>query len=111
MPEDDEEIIEDNQDTVDPIPSGSDELLYALAQALRTKRSRDALATLIQQYADQIPISAKRRHTAMLWSYAFTLLILAVVGVLGWLKIVTNETAATLLGTVIGGIFYGKRSS
>jgi hypothetical protein len=78
-------------------PSGFDELLYAIADALRAKRSKEAVATLIERYAAEIPVANKRRHQAMLWSYAFTLLVLAAVGVLGWMKVITSETAGTLL--------------
>ena len=47
----------------------------------------------------------------MLWSYVFTLLVLVMVGALGYFKIITNETAGTLLGAVVGAIFYGRRAN
>jgi hypothetical protein len=46
----------------------------------------------------------------MLWSYTFTVVFVAAVGVLGYLKIITNETAGTLLGAIVGALFYGRRS-
>lgn len=90
-------------------PSGVDELLFALADALRSKRSKEAIATLIEQYAQEMPLAARRKHRAMLWSYVFTVVVVAAVGVLGYLKIITNETAGTLLGAIVGALFYGRR--
>lgn len=107
----DEDLQEQPEEDQGKLPSGSDELMYALAQALRTKRSKEAIASLIQKYADQIPLMAEKRHRAMLWSYAFTLLVMLSVGILGYAKIITSETAGTLLGAVVGAIFYGRRSN
>jgi hypothetical protein len=45
----------------------------------------------------------------MLWSYGFTVGVIAGVGVLGHLKVITSETAGTLLGAIIGALFYGRR--
>lgn len=92
-------------DDGEPSP-GVDELLYALSDALRSKRSKEAIGSLIERYAAEIPLTAKRRYGAMLWSYAFTLLIVTAIGALGWMKVVSNETAGALLGAVVGGIFY-----
>lgn len=111
MAENDESNLpEQPEEEYEEPPSGFDELLYAMAEALRAKRSKEAVALLIERYAAEIPVANKRRHHAMLWSYGFTLLVLAAVGVLGWMKVITSETAATLLGAVVGAIFYGRRS-
>ena len=56
-------------------------------------------------------MASKRKHHATLWSHAFTLLIVVAAGVLGYLKIITSETAGTLLGAIVGALFDGKRSS
>jgi hypothetical protein len=110
MPDSDESDIEHpEEDQGEPL-SGFDELLYALANALRDKRSKGAIAALIERYAAEIPVAAKRRHYQTLWSHGFTLLVMAAVGLLGWLKVITSETAGTLLGAVVGAIFYGRRS-
>ena len=90
--------------------SGFDEMLYSLATALRAKRSKEAIAALIENYAAELPVAARRRYRAMLWSYGFTLLVLVAVGVLGWLKVINGETAGTLLGAVVGSIFYRSHS-
>ena len=83
--------------------------MFALSDALRLERSKEAIAGLIEQYALNVPVTARRKHDAMLWSYCFTVVIVAAVGVLGYLKIITSETAGTLLGAIIGALFYGKR--
>lgn len=106
---DDNELPEQPEEEYEQPPTGFDELLYAISEALRSKRSKEAVAALIERYAAEIPVANKRRHQAMLWSYGFTLLVLVAVGFLGWLKVITNETAGTLLGAVVGAIFYGRR--
>jgi hypothetical protein len=104
----DNDIEQPEEEQGEP-PSGFDELLYALANTLRDKRSKGAVAALIERYAAEIPVAAKRRHHQTLWAYGFTLLAMGAIGVLGWLKIITSETAGTLLGAVVGAIFYGRR--
>lgn len=89
--------------------SGFEELLYAIADALRAKRSKEAIAVLIERYASELPMAARRRHRALLLSYGFTLVVLVAIGVLGWLKVVSSETAGALLGAVIGSVFYGRQ--
>ena len=112
----------DNEDPETPEPpptrdedyeptGGFDELPYALADALRAKRSREAIAALIERFAEEMPVKDRRRFRAMLWSYAFTLLVIATIGVLGWLKIIGSDTASALIGAVIGSIFYRQRPS
>jgi len=81
---DDNELPQQPEEEYEEPPTGFDELLYAIAEALRSKRSKEAVAALIERYAAEIPVTNKRRHQAMRWSYGFTLLLLAAVGVLGW---------------------------
>lgn len=111
MPDNEDSDIEQPEEEQGETPSGFDELLYALANTLRDKRSKGAVAGLIERYAAEIPVAGKRRHHQTLWSYGFTLLVMTVIGVLGWLKIITSETAGTLLGAVVGAIFYGRRTN
>lgn len=107
---DDNQLPEQPEEESEQPPTGFDELLYAISETLRSKRSKEAVAALIERYAAEIPVANKRRHQTMLWSYGFTLLVLAAVGVLGWMKVITSETAGTLLGAVVGAIFYGRRT-
>ncbi len=100
-----EPFQEDDEEQI----SGTDDLLYALADALRLKKSKEALASLIEKYANEIPLNGKRRYNAMIWSYGFTVVVVAAVGVLGYAKVITSETAGTLLGAIIGALFYGRR--
>ncbi|HZT29241.1 MAG TPA: hypothetical protein VFA33_05125 [Bryobacteraceae bacterium] len=112
MPDNEEEPQEEFEEEPEgEPPSGFDELLFALAEALRSKRSKEAIANLIEQYAREMPIAAKRKHRAMLWSYGFTVVVVAAVGALGYLKVITNETTGTLLGAIVGALFYGRRSN
>jgi Domain of unknown function (DUF313) len=102
MPDNDDNELEPLDENEDLQPSGFDELLYALSKAILDKRTKGAIAKLIENYATEIPVAAKRWLLTMIWSYVFTL---------GWQKIITNETAGTLLGAVVGAIFYGRRSN
>ena len=86
-------------------PSGFDELLYALSGALLDKRTKGAIAKLVENYAAELPFEHRRRFQAMLWSYAFTLVVMAAIGLLGWLKVINGETAGTLLGGIVGAVF------
>jgi hypothetical protein len=91
--------------------SGFEELLYAIADALRAKRSKEAIATLIERYAGELSVTARRRHRELLLSYGFTLVVLVAIGGLGWLKVISSETAGALLGAVVGSVFYGRRGN
>lgn len=89
--------------------SGFDELLYSLGQALRTKQSKEAIALLIQRCAEDLPNRTRHQRCLALTGYLLTAFVLAVVGTLGYLKVITNEITGTLIGAVVGGIFYGQR--
>lgn len=105
------EPSEPSSESEDGEPSnGLDELLYALADALRAKRSKEAIAALIERYAQEMPVRDRRRFRAVLWSYVFTLLVIAAIGILGWQKIIGPDTTSALIGTVIGAIFYRQRA-
>lgn len=111
MPDNELDRPEEFDDDDEKSPSGLDELLFVLANALRSKRSREAIAGLIEQYSQELPLNRRRKHHAMLWSYVFTVVVVAAVGVIGHFKIITSETAGTLLGAIVGALFYGRRSS
>lgn len=78
--------------------TGFEERLYAIADALRAKRSKEAIATLIEHYAAELSVTANRRHRELLLSYGFTPVVLVAIGRLGWLKVISSETAGALLG-------------
>jgi hypothetical protein len=109
MAEDDDEIEHHPQDNDDEPITGFDDLLYALAGTLRTKRSKEAVASLIEEYSKMMPVVAEKRHRAILWSYCFTIVVFAAVGLLGYLKVISGEITATLLGAIIGSLFYGRK--
>jgi len=108
MAEDDAELELQPEDDGERI-TGFDDLLYALAGTLRTKRSKEAVAGLIEEYSKMMPVVAEKRHRAILWSYGFTLAVFVAVGILGYLKVISGEITATLLGAIIGSLFYGRK--
>lgn len=106
MGEDEEATVEGDEEE---LPTGGEELAYAIADLLRAKRAKDAIAALIEKYAAEIPANNKRRFRAMVGSYVFTLVVIATVGALGWFHVISSESASTLIGTVIGAIFWNQR--
>jgi hypothetical protein len=53
MPDSEDERQDELQKNEGEPPSGFDELLFAFSDALRGKRSKEAIATLIEQYAQE----------------------------------------------------------
>ena len=109
MAENDDELEQQPYNKGDEPVTGFDELLYSLAGTLRTKRSKEAVAGLIEEYSRMMPVVAEKRHRAILWSYGFTLAVFIAVGILGYLKVISGEITATLLGAIIGSLFYGRK--
>jgi hypothetical protein len=90
-------------------PSGLDELFYSLGEALRSKQSKEAIALLIQRYAEDLPNRSKHARRVVFWGYALTVFLIIAVGTLGHCKVISSETTGALIGTIVGGIFYGSR--
>jgi hypothetical protein len=51
---------------------------------------------------------AKTQVQLQIVSYVFALFLFAGVGLLGWLKVLTSETTATILAALVG-YWYGQR--
>jgi hypothetical protein len=109
MAENENELEQQPGNRGDEPIAGLDDLLYSLAGTLRTKRSKEAVAGVIEEYTKMMPVVAEKRHRAILWSYGFTLTIFAAVGFLGYLKVISGEITATLLGAIIGSLFYPRK--
>ncbi|HKW87845.1 MAG TPA: hypothetical protein VJN21_03715 [Candidatus Acidoferrales bacterium] len=107
MPSDDENEIQPEQP--DEEMSGGDELLYSIGEMLRAKQSKDAIAKLIEKFADDVPNRSKAQRHIIYWRHAVTAFIVVAIGVFGYLKIVSTETCGALLGGVIGGLYYSSR--
>jgi hypothetical protein len=90
-------------------PSGFDELLYSLGAALRSKQSKDAIAKLISNYADELPKRANHERQAAWVHYVFAMAILFAVGLAAYLKLITAESTGTLLGAVVTASVLGNR--
>jgi hypothetical protein len=73
----DTEPPEDPPDDTDSEPpsAGVDELLYALADALRAKKSKEAIAGLIEKYSNEISVAGQRRYRAMRRCFGLTRLL------------------------------------
>jgi len=93
----------------DSEPSGTDELLYSLGEALRSKESKEAIASLIKKFADDVPNRTKAMSRAILLGHLVTAMVLLAIGTLGYLKVISTETTGALLGAVVGGLYYSRR--
>ena len=90
-------------------PTGVDELLRAIAEALRSKESKEAIALLIKKFADEIPNRNKAMRRAIWMGHLVTALLLVAIGMLGYLKVISTETTGALLGAIVGGLYYSNR--
>ncbi len=89
--------------------SGMDELLYSVGEALRSRESKAAIASLVQKFADDVPNRTKVLRRAIIWGHLVTVLVLLTVGTLGYVKVISTETTGALLGAVVGGLYYSRR--
>ena len=89
--------------------SGQDELLYSIGEALRAKQTKEAIAQLIQKYAEEIPKRGKAQRHALYIGHAITVVVLISIGAMGYLKVLSSETCGALFGAVIAGIYYAYR--
>lgn len=108
MPSDDNNEVQPEPRSEEPT-SGADELLYSIGETIRAKRSKEAIAKLIEKYAEDVPTRTKARHHIIYLGYAITVLVVAAIGLFGYLKIISTETCGALLGGVIGGLYYSRR--
>jgi hypothetical protein len=91
-----------------PIP-GFDDLLYSIGDVLQSKQSKEAIAKLIEKFADDVPNRAKAQRHMVYMGHVVTVFIVVAIGLFGYLKIVSTETCGSLLGGVIGGLYYSRR--
>ena len=90
-------------------PTGFDELLYALGTALRSKRGKEAVAGLLESYSADIPRRSKRADKAVWMGYGLAAFAISVVAGLGYLEILDKSTLGTLMGAIVGSLFYRGR--
>lgn len=98
-----EELLDERGDYDEP--AGFDALLYSLANALEAKPSKEAIALLIKNYAEDLRAQRKRLAWMTIASWGMTLLIIGALGTLAYLKLISVETTAALIGIVIGSLY------
>lgn len=89
--------------------SGAEELLYSIGEALRFKATKEAIASLIQRFAEDLPNRTKTVRRAIAQGHLVTVFVIISIGTLGYFKIISSETAGALLGAVVGGLYYSGR--
>jgi hypothetical protein len=87
-----------------------DEVGFAVADLLRTKEVAEAIKKWVE--AASISKAGEYPHARLqAWlSFAFGLVIFLLIGLLGWLKVLSGEVTAGLLGSLIG-YWYGRQKS
>jgi hypothetical protein len=92
-------------------------VLYALSDALKSKASKEALARLIEstaevvkKYADGISDRLELPKRALWQGTLLTAFIVIVIAGLGWLKIITSESTATLIAALLGYLFFQRKA-
>jgi hypothetical protein len=85
--------------------NGWDELLYSLGRALRGKEGKAAIAKLVGAFAADVERRAEHRKAAIRYSYVLAAFMFLVVGVLGYLKVISGEITATLIAGLIGALY------
>src|SRR5260370_34393100 len=90
--------------------SPSDEIGYAVADLLRTKEVAEAIKKWVdaaaQSKAGQYPHAILQAWL----SFAFGLVIFLTIGFLGWLRVLSGEVTAGLLGSLVG-YWYGRHKA
>src|SRR5580698_6502744 len=98
MPVDDAQTPDDLND--EEQASGADELLYSVGELLRAKQSKEAIAKLVEKFADDVPIRSKAQRHMIYLGHAVTLVLIVAIGVFGYFKIISSETCGALLGGI-----------
>jgi hypothetical protein len=91
--------------------SGLDELLASIGETLNSPKGKDAIASLIKAYADDLPKRSQLAYRSMRWAYTLAGVAVAVIGFLGYAKVITSETTGTLMGTIVAALFYRRNSN
>jgi hypothetical protein len=97
----DEEIVEN---------SPGDELGYAIADLLRTKEVAEAIKRWIDAASTNKAGEYSHARLQAWLSFAFGLVIFLTIAVLAWLKVLSGEVTAGLLGSLLG-YWYGRQKA
>lgn len=98
--------LPESEEKVDPRPS--DEIRQALAEVIRNEKLIDVLKESVNAFLRNKPQEASLRLHSLWLGYFFALTVFAGIGILAWLKVLTGEVTAGLLGSVIG-YWFGVR--
>ena len=97
---------------IDQPPSGCDELLHAIGEALRFKQTKEAIAKLVEKFAEDVPNRSGAMRRAFVIGHLMTVFVVLAIGAFGYFEIISMETAGALLGAVVGGpLFRGLQIS
>ena len=104
----DQEPKDDAKPEEEPV-SGINDLFYALSEALLHGKTKDAIASLIQRFADEVPNRAKASRLVFLLGHSVTFFVVIAVGVLGYLKVISGETTGVILAAIVGHLYRDRR--
>ncbi len=99
-----EELIGEESEEATPV-HGVNALLYSIADAIQSEKSKEVIAQIFKNYADDIRPHRQRGARMTVAGWAMTLLIIMAIGLFAYGKLINPETTAALLGIVIGGLY------
>lgn len=89
----------------------SDEIWLALAEVIRNEKLIEVFRESINAFLKNKPKETALKLHSLWLGYFFALALFVGIGVLAWLKVLTGEVTAGLLGSVIGYWFGFRQRS
>jgi hypothetical protein len=104
-----EEPEHDSQEPDEEIESSaSDEVVYAVADLLRSQQLLDALKGWVAARTNQMPAETSLKRQSLWLGVAFSVAVFVGVAILGYLKVINAESTTALIGGLIG-YWFGQR--
>jgi hypothetical protein len=88
--------------------SASDEIVYAMADLLRSQQLLDALKGWITARTNEMPAETALKRQSLWLGVGFSFLIFVGVAILGHFKVISGDSTTALIGGLIG-YWFGQR--
>lgn len=87
----------------------NDELIEATSwpEVFQNPKISKAVNTAVEGWANNLPKLAAFQTKALFANLVFGLLVLSIIGCMGYLKIISSDVAGSLIGSLIG-YWYGR---
>jgi hypothetical protein len=88
--------------------SASDEIVYAMADLLRSQQLLDALKGWITARTNEMPAETALKRQSLWLGVLFSFMIFVGVAILGHFKVISGDSTTALIGGLIG-YWFGQR--